>query len=1071
MFARLLPQIALVTFLSLPLAVQAGGKQASQASPPFTGTALPVPPAQAKRWKPPAGVPDKLVDAAAALFDAGLADPREGEYRVIEVGTGSCWSGDAGVFRTHGWVLPAGAGARERYAVGWNGLVYPVVTVGERADLAADIRALVQADEGVRAKFARQQPGQKFYRLRHAWSEQRSLAADSLLPLKACLLARLGEGELAAAVWSAWTAGMHADVNDDGAHLRDPYLMLASDWAWALLDRTLGAHMRGDDRLALLGARALARIEPAIDGEAARRGFERPGASGPTPGVMPYLAFLGDLPRLLADQERRAAEAKAPPPAPAKGDQAARVRALVRGLQDVSARQWGQPGGVGLNTDGTVEALVREGEAAVEPLLKSLEQDRRLTRSVRFHRDFFRDRHVIPVRRAAYAALQGIFKMSSFGANDHAALDEPDGGRQLAAAIRAHWTRFKGVPLAERWYRTLADDRATPAEWLQAAQNIVRPSDVPPKIGERRALQGEVLRTKRDPSVTALLIKRIDGQWQPFAAETAYRKQLTDAIQLGYALSDWDPRAAAPVLSELIRLCRQYFAEEKQPDGNTFLFLGPAVARMTERRLAAGDPAALGHYASWLRGVGPKAASHSYMDVFAPMWEHPDDPDVKLAAEALFGDDRSPWAERFLRAFNTHDLIHTPMVGVAAFRKRVLVELADRRRAGVVKLGEDGVGSLTVDDGYSGGGGIHTLGDPRAPQVPAEAVFRVCDFYAWGISAIPGAPACELYWPEADRDRAVAGCAAFLKRYGERLKDTPDPPRDGYTVTTYPRLVFAALKGPATPQDVAQARAIFTLVGAAGAAGAADVRPVQLPTFPQRARWLEYQGARRILQHWDEKTKRAVYVAEPDREGVLWQAEEALVDGQWRRYYGFVGRHVIARVPAGEVEFLGDSDEAELVGGVNCRLSFAGLARSFDAVVGKPVPLEVWLRNRSGLDRPLPATVVGKRPDGKAALRAGVRLRLWYHPDPAVAGNPPSGAIARAAPWEELTPRDAAALPAAKAVRVPAGAEFTAGALDLADVFELSRVGSYKVRLDFRREDGGFAAGTSHELRFVLSER
>jgi hypothetical protein len=37
--------------------------------------------------------------------------------------------------------------------------------------------------------------------------------------------------------------------------------------------------------------------------------------------------------------------------------------------------------------------------------------------------------------------------------------------------------------------------------------------------------------------------------------------------------------------------------------------------------------------------------------------------------------------------------------------------------------------------------------------------------------------------------------------------------------------------------------------------------------------------------------------------GLIWQAEEALVDGQWRRYYGFVGNH-ISKVPPEDIEIL-----------------------------------------------------------------------------------------------------------------------------------------------------------------------
>src|SRR5262249_34862754 len=143
-------------------------------------------------------------------------------------------------------------------------------------DLAADIRAVIKKDEEARARFARNTPQIKFTRHHHAWKEQYSIAHDSLLPVKACLLLRLGEGELAGAVWSAWMAGIHANVNDGTEIIRDPYLMLATDWAWAQFDRALGAHMRGDDRLARLSARALTRAHAVIEEEALARGFRRP---------------------------------------------------------------------------------------------------------------------------------------------------------------------------------------------------------------------------------------------------------------------------------------------------------------------------------------------------------------------------------------------------------------------------------------------------------------------------------------------------------------------------------------------------------------------------------------------------------------------------------------------------------------------------------------------------------------------------------------------------------------------------------------------------------------------------
>src|SRR5262245_37547524 len=78
---------------------------------------FPEAPRQQEAWKPPASkVPDEFVKAAALLFEQGLADPRGCEYRAVELTSGK---------RTHGWVLPAKDGDKQRFAVCWNGLVCP----------------------------------------------------------------------------------------------------------------------------------------------------------------------------------------------------------------------------------------------------------------------------------------------------------------------------------------------------------------------------------------------------------------------------------------------------------------------------------------------------------------------------------------------------------------------------------------------------------------------------------------------------------------------------------------------------------------------------------------------------------------------------------------------------------------------------------------------------------------------------------------------------------------------------------------------------------------------------------
>ena len=48
----------------------------------------------------------------------------------------------------------------------------------------------------------------------------------------------------------------------------------------------------------------------------------------------------------------------------------------------------------------------------------------------------------------------------------------------MAEQIQAYWEKNRAIPLVERWYRTLADDQAGNAAWLEAAGNIVQPENV-----------------------------------------------------------------------------------------------------------------------------------------------------------------------------------------------------------------------------------------------------------------------------------------------------------------------------------------------------------------------------------------------------------------------------------------------------------------------------------------------------------------------------------------------------------------------------------------------------------------
>lgn len=579
-----------------------------KASPKLAGPDLPVPPAQTQAWTlANANLPAAYVSATRALFDAGLADPRGGEYRDIEIGTGSPWTGDAGVIPTRGWILP-GEGVQQ-FAVCWNGLVYPVVSVGAAADWKADTREAIR--RGGRS-------------WRTAGNEAVTTHASALFPLKGCLILRLGEADLAREFWTAIQPGgpggaarppAQATATNAPAKAEiklaetDPYLEWARDWTWTMFERAVCAHMRGDDRLALADARALARSQPVIENEAAARGFQKDrtffsSGNGREPH---FLQFLAPLPQLLADQERRAARPKAQTVLQTGLDrfpnQAARIAALVEDLDEVAQRQWGQPGGLNnWEWSPVVAALLKEGAAAVEPLLQFLETGggTRLTRSVSFGRDFHRGRELRPVYQPAAVAVLQILGINAatlgYGGGVHYGTALPDG---FVAAVRAYRGKLGALSPAEQWYQTLKDAHASQPQWEEAIGNLVadeKPAGPAAATNAPLRLRGESLRAKSNPTVTELLLQRAKI-WKPRFPGSTF--EIGERVGFLGLIARWDGAAALPLLQESMQEHLATFQKHSSSNASLNLsqsylnhpFPGAAAAlvRLTEDRFRAGD--------------------------------------------------------------------------------------------------------------------------------------------------------------------------------------------------------------------------------------------------------------------------------------------------------------------------------------------------------------------------------------------------------------------------------------------------------------------------------------------------
>jgi hypothetical protein len=449
---------------------------------------LPEPPQQHQPWQPVASaLPAYVPELVELLFDAGLADPRGGQYRQIEFRSSPR---EAAPFHTHGWYFSQG------FAVGWDGLVHRVEHAGEKADLASDVAA----------------SHEKF------WREATPTAPPDAELVGIALMLRLGEPELAhqMSLRVQLPAEFKPPADDEGARSEKIFWfeMAGTSWLGGIFHEAVEAHARGDDELARDMAGFLLAQRPAFESAWRSLGpVEKPDSQSPA-------AFLNDVPALLADSERRLQEPRRSPldaEAIRRMPQSARIAALIDRLEDMDEKQISQPGGVWIMGSPICKMLAGEGVDAVDALLDALDHDTRLTRSYSCGRNFLPARHLISVSEAALAVLQEDYHL------DIARWSDP-------SERRAWFIRNKFKSQAERALDLLADDSNSEIQWLDAAHTLLRIS---------QADAGAELRERHNPSVTGLMAQR--------AAEM----KSSWAYDMGLLLYQWDPPAALPVLQLL----------------------------------------------------------------------------------------------------------------------------------------------------------------------------------------------------------------------------------------------------------------------------------------------------------------------------------------------------------------------------------------------------------------------------------------------------------------------------------------------------------------------------------------
>jgi hypothetical protein len=443
--------------------------------------------------------------------------------------------------------------------------------------------------------------------------------------------------------------------------------------------------------------------------------------------------------------------------------------------------------------------------------------------------------------------------------------------------------------------------------------------------------------------------------------------------------------------------------------------------------------------------------------LISPMMDHPNHPKMDLAAERLFGDSKSPWLPLIAKppsgdfgwGLRGYELVTTRLLRLPAFRDAVIKELGNRGGNGTIRVDKYGSMSMDLPDVTNSYGGGSSSRELDIPEGGAGDKFRICDFVAWKISEkVPGAPRCELYWPEEKRDKAVAECEAFLRRFGNHL--LPDPKS-------------MIINRVATPADIQAGKAIFTL------AGADETRVVEGLKLPLEARWTILKHRPYEKTSLDPKTGKKTVTVQSCNQGTIVQAEEVREEGKWRRYYGFVGANRVARVPAEQIEFPPDGDRpwddsydwTTLDSGFHAKL----LAHSW--------PVELL---RDYLPRLTPATkmmltlvVRNARGVDQVPVKAadGVRLRLLYSPEVVSSHGSLVPATAWDENWVEVAAKAGGTFKDEAIKPVAPGAEIDWATVDLRAWFDLNKPGFYRVQLLPLREG---ADKVPSELRFSLDE-
>jgi len=674
-------------------------------------------------WTPPTTtLPAEYITAAKQLLGNGLSDPRQAkEFHKVTVNVGDAAWTAYGPVTASGWMMSDG-----KHVIAVDGLTYDVVkdlgtaTIDDILHPVAEETKLSMLGRGV-----------------HAINTN-----NSALPALLLLRGDVKNAEL------AYGGTKVQPAVDLYAHFMYRYTMQV---AQCLMDRR--------DQEAVAWAEKLASVDKVRIANNVNYGKDTVG----------WRFDDGEGLAIFKDVQRRAKQARKPIDlASLKSlSQKDRIAALVDGLDEVSARQMGQPGGTDWFMDPILQELSQEGQASVPALLDALERDERYTRSVSFGRDFFPRRHIQTVKSAAYAALQWVWPASRTA--------DQDMGPDRVKKLRLMWEEAKLLSPAEQWLAVLKNDAAGDRAWADAARALMAPANKV-SIGWTSSSNGtapalmESLRAKHTQEVADVLTKRSLSVTSPIqqASNSGELFVCSNGLTVAHALAKFDLKAAMKTLVQVSHNAITY-ADAWQKSGEYVKDnLGRSYASVIADRIQGGDPDAAKEFGSWL----PRIQFEGFVDPldFKPLWAAPENQELQRVASTYFSGLAKEFKESDNQKFSQKSYALRSMIGSPLMQSKVFRSFL----VGLIRMdGEIGTcqympvaggGNITYSLGNNGSG---SMGLPRGMSTEGLSTEKVPmsrgDYVAQQLVDLHGCPSFAIPLPEAKRKAAKEAVIKWLE--------------------------------------------------------------------------------------------------------------------------------------------------------------------------------------------------------------------------------------------------------------------------------------------------------------------